>query len=87
MHYRHKLTGEQKFFTNAVRRARRNMASSLTADRSTAMTSFPASNQGRRSPDSLEDPVGLDDTEDLPLSLDEDMPLIPDEERVIDVPS
>ena len=51
------------------------------------MTFFSASNQGRRSPDSLEEPVGLDDTEDLPLSLDEDMPLIPDEERVIDVPS
>ena len=87
MHCRHKLTGEQKFFTNAVRRATRNMASSHTADWSIPMTFFSASNQGRRSPDSLEEPVGLDDTEDLPLSLDEDMPLIPDEERVIDVPS
>ena len=46
-----------------------------------------ASNQGRRSQSSPEDPLGLDDTEDLPLSPDEDMPLIPDEERVIDVPS
>lgn len=28
-----------------------------------------------------------DDTEDLPLSPDEDMSVIPDEERVLDVPS
>ncbi|MDI1238929.1 MAG: hypothetical protein PSV26_15720 [Polaromonas sp.] len=43
---------------------------------------------GRRTQDSPEEASGQDDdTDDLPLTPDEDMPVIPDDERVIDVPS
>lgn len=43
---------------------------------------------GRRNQDSPEEASGQDDdTDDLPLSPEEDMPVIPDDERVIDVPS
>lgn len=45
------------------------------------------SDSGRRRPDSPEETSGQDETDDLPLSPEEDMPVIPDDERVIDVPS
>lgn len=51
------------------------------------MTSFSASNNGKRRLDDAEEPAGLDDTGELPLSPEEDMPVIPDDERVLDVPS
>lgn len=51
------------------------------------MSRFPANNAGRRGLDSTEEPIALEDTEDLPLSPEEDMSVIPDEERVFDVPS
>lgn len=49
----------------------------------------PSSPRDRRRQelDSADEPAGLDDAEDLPLSPDEDMSVIPDEERVINVPS
>lgn len=50
-------------------------------------TIFVASNSGRRSKDSPEEVAGPEETEDLPISPEEDMSVIPDEERVIDVPS
>lgn len=51
------------------------------------MTSSIASDSGRRSQDNPEETSGQDETDDLPLSPEEDMPVIPDDERVIDVPS
>lgn len=51
------------------------------------MTAWITSNSGRRRQDSPEDNTGQDETDDLPLSPEEDMPVIPDDERVIDVPS
>ncbi|HQT06931.1 MAG TPA: hypothetical protein PK060_06960 [Polaromonas sp.] len=51
------------------------------------MPSSIASDSGRRHQDSPEETTGQDDTDDLPLTPEEDMPVIPDDERVIDVPS
>lgn len=51
------------------------------------MTSWIASDSGRRSQDNPEEATGEDDTDDLPLTPEEDMPVIPDDERVIDMPS
>ncbi|MDI1340636.1 hypothetical protein [Polaromonas sp.] len=51
------------------------------------MTAWISSDSGRRHPDNPEEALGQDDTDDLPLSPEEDMPVIPDDERVIDVPS
>ena len=50
------------------------------------MTSFSASNHGRRRQDDADEPAGLDDNE-LPLSPEEDLPVIPDDERVVELPS
>ena len=50
------------------------------------MNPFSATGGGRRRED-LEETAGPEDTKDLPLSPEEDMPVIPDEERVLDVPS
>jgi hypothetical protein len=50
------------------------------------MTHFLADG-GRRRQDSPEETAGLEDGEDLPLSPEEDSPVIPDEERVLEVPS
>ena len=46
-----------------------------------------ASDSGRRSQDNPEDTSGPEETEDLPISPEEDMSVIPDEERVFDMPS
>lgn len=51
------------------------------------MTRFSTSHAGRRGQDSNEEPTALEDTEDLPLSPEEDSSVIPDEERVFDMPS
>lgn len=52
------------------------------------MTLFSASNpDGRPRQVNPEEVAAQEDTEDLPLSPDEDMSVIPDEERVLDVPS
>lgn len=51
------------------------------------MTHIFTSNSGRHGQDSPDETAGLDETADLPLSPEEDMSVIPDEERVIDVPS
>ena len=51
------------------------------------MTRFSANNAGRRGLDSSEEPLALEDTEDLPLSPEEDSSVIPDDERVFDMPS
>lgn len=65
----------------------RSMALSPQAKRSTTMTSFLSSNDGRRNQNNPEEAAGLEETEDLPLSPEEDMPVIPDDERVVDMPS
>ena len=52
------------------------------------MSSFAArSTAGRPREVNTEETSVAEDTEDLPLSPDEDMSVIPDEERVLDVPS
>lgn len=51
-----------------------------------AMNHFSATGGGRRR-EELEETAGLEETEDLPLSPEEDMSVIPDEERLLDVPS
>jgi hypothetical protein len=51
------------------------------------MNAWISSDSGRRQTDTPEEALGLDETDDLPLSPEEDMPVIPDDERVIDVPS
>ncbi len=53
------------------------------------MSHFSATTHGpRRQRDvNPEEAAAGEDTEDLPLSPDEDMSVIPDEERVLDVPS
>lgn len=52
------------------------------------MTSLSARNTaGRPREVNPEEAGAAEDTEDLPLSPDEDMSVIPDEERVLDVPS
>ena len=51
------------------------------------MTLFSARNAGRRNLDNPEEPIALEDTEDLPLSPEADTSVIPDEERVFDMPS
>lgn len=51
------------------------------------MRLFSPSNNGKRRLDDAEEPAGLDDTDELPLSPEEDTSVIPDDERVIDVPS
>jgi len=50
------------------------------------MTQLSASNSGKRRLEE-EEPAALDDAAELPLSPEEDMSVIPDDERVIDVPS
>ncbi len=42
---------------------------------------------GRPRQDNSEEVAGLDDSDELPIDPDEDMSVIPDEERVINVPS
>jgi len=55
---------------------------------SITMTSFSARTPAGRPREVNTEETGLgEDTEDLPLSPDEDMSVIPDEERVLDVPS
>ncbi|MDO9115197.1 MAG: hypothetical protein Q7U63_15575 [Polaromonas sp.] len=51
------------------------------------MIAWITSDSGRRHRDSPEEATGQDETDDLPLTPEEDMPVIPDDERVIDVPS
>ncbi len=51
------------------------------------MTAFAARKPGHPREANPEDTGLGEDTEDLPLSPDEDMSVIPDEERVLDVPS
>lgn len=51
------------------------------------MNAWSSSGNKRRHQDSPEESSGEDETDDLPLSPEEDMPVIPDDERVIDVPS
>ena len=51
------------------------------------MPSFSDTASGRRRPDEAEEPSGLDDKAELPLTPEEDMPVIPDDERVFDMPS
>ncbi|WP_397411405.1 hypothetical protein [Polaromonas sp.] len=51
------------------------------------MNAWSSSGNRRRHQDSPEESSGEDETDDLPLSPEEDMPVIPDDERVIDVPS
>ena len=52
------------------------------------MTSLFAGNNDGRPREANPEETGVgEDTEDLPLSPDEDMSVIPDEERVLDVPS
>lgn len=52
------------------------------------MTSFAARTPAGRPREVNTEETGVgEDTEDLPLSPDEDMSVIPDEERVLDVPS
>ncbi len=51
------------------------------------MTHLLASNLGRPLPVSPDETAGLENSDDLPLWPEEDMSVIPDEERVIDVPS
>ncbi|MES2686895.1 MAG: hypothetical protein V4706_08725 [Pseudomonadota bacterium] len=51
------------------------------------MTHFSASHTGRPRQVNPDETGLAEDTEDLPLSPAEDMPVIPDEERVLDVPS
>lgn len=56
--------------------------------RSMTMSHFSAPQHDGRPREVNPDETGsADDTEDLPLSPDEDMSVIPDEERVLDVPS
>lgn len=80
------LTGEQRFFPRVVSSQRRNMEPHLSPTEH-IMTAWITSNSGRRLRDSPEEAIGQDDTDDLPLTPEEDMPVIPDDERVIDVPS
>lgn len=51
------------------------------------MTLFSAGKRRRPPPDETDETPGLDDTGELPVSPEEDMPVIPDDERVVDVPS
>jgi hypothetical protein len=52
------------------------------------MTTFAARSPAGRPRQVNPEETGVgEDTEDLPLSPDEDMSVIPDEERVLDVPS
>lgn len=52
------------------------------------MNSFAARTPAGRPREVNPEEAGLgEDTEDLPLSPEEDMSVIPDEERVLDVPS
>lgn len=51
------------------------------------MSLFSDHSPGRPREANPEEAGALDETEDLPLSPDEDMSVIPDEERVLDVPS
>lgn len=51
------------------------------------MSRFSASSNGRPRQPNPEDASGLDETEDLPLAPEEDTSVIPDEERVLDMPS
>ncbi|WP_372827933.1 hypothetical protein [Polaromonas sp.] len=48
---------------------------------------FISSHSGRPRETNPEEAAAAEDTEDLPLSPEEDMSVIPDEERVLDVPS
>jgi hypothetical protein len=51
------------------------------------MSRFSVSNSGRRRQDGPEETPDPERSEDLPISPEEDMSVIPDEDRVIDVPS
>ena len=51
------------------------------------MPHFSTSNSGRLRRENPEETAGLEETEDLPLTPEEDNSVIPDEERVLDVPS
>lgn len=51
------------------------------------MNQFSASNSGKRRLEDAEEPPVQEDTGELPLSPEEDMPVIPDDERVLDMPS
>lgn len=51
------------------------------------MRLFSAGKRRSLPPDETDETPGLDDTEALPVSPDEDMPVIPDDERVVDMPS
>jgi hypothetical protein len=48
---------------------------------------FISSHSGRPRESNPEKAAAAEDAEDLPLSPEEDMSVIPDEERVLDVPS
>lgn len=64
------------------------VAQDWALNRSMTMTHFSASKHAGRPREVNPEETGLaEDTEDLPLSPDEDMSVIPDEERVLDVPS
>jgi hypothetical protein len=70
------------------RTAGREGAQDGLSNRSNTMTSFSARTPAGRPREGNIEETGLgEDTEDLPLSPDEDMSVIPDEERVLDVPS
>ena len=81
------LTVEQTVFPCSGNQRGRSIKSLIPFDWSLAMTRFSAHNASRRGPDSTEEPLALEDTEDLPLSPEEDSSVIPDEERVFDMPS
>lgn len=83
---RHALTAGQTHFLTRPFADRRSMALPFIILRRNAMKQFSASNNGRRRLEE-EEPAVQDDTAELPLSPEEDMPVIPDDERVIDVPS
>ncbi|MDW5443452.1 hypothetical protein [Polaromonas sp. SM01] len=48
---------------------------------------FASHSGGRRRQDNPDDIPGPEETEDLPLAPEDDFSVIPDEERVIDMPS
>jgi hypothetical protein len=85
--YRHTLTAEQTHFLTAARSGWRSMALSSPFLWSNTMRLFSTINNGKRRLDDAEEPAGLDDADELPLSPEEDTSVIPDDERVLDVPS
>ena len=87
LHCRPALTVEQTVFSCSGDRRGRSIKPRIPCDWGFAMTRVSANNAGRRGLDSSEEPLALEDTEDLPLSPEEDSSVIPDEERVFDMPS